>query len=483
MPDTLLNFTAAELAELAAERPFDCVIVGGGSSGLVAALTLSQANPSLHLAILEAGPAPFLTHASNTELRYSRALLQSVRDQVRYAPTLPDGTPFGPNYGCLGGRGLFWNGAAPRFRHHDFEGWPFSAADLADDYLWAEREFRVTTRLGETELSARLLAQLKQAGFAAEPGPFAVDVGTEGVGALAAGIASGLGVFFRRAGEAVAAGTIRISTRTHAERIEHENGAVSGVLARTGDAVPTAIRARTVLLAAGGIESVRLAMLSGVPDRSGKLGVGLQEHHFYDCWFDAPGQFDPAHPDVAVIYIPSSSQDSEQWELHAPGRTLFQLDDGASWAPAATDRYRVMARSFCATDKSAGCRVVPRAGPPGDATIEFPYTAADRERRSATLARAATLAGALAMRSIGELPVNDIRRFRVAGSSYHEAGGLDMGIDPATSVTNPSGRFHQLPSLVCIDAASFPRIGATNPHLTLIAVARWKARRLAAELS
>ncbi len=483
MPDTLLTHTAAELAEAAAARPFDCVIVGGGSSGLVAALTLSQANPSLRLAILEAGPAPFLTHASNTELRYSRTLLQSVRDQVRYAPTLPDGAPFGPNYGCLGGRGLFWNGAAPRFRHHDFDGWPLSAADLADDYVWAETEFRVTTRLGETPLSARLIASLKQSGFAAEPGPFAVDAGADAVGALAAGIASGLGVFFRRAGDAVSEGSIRIATQTHAERIEHDNEVVRGVIARTGNSAPSAIRARTVLLAAGGIESVRLAMLSGVPDKSGKLGVGLQEHHFYDCWFDAPERFDPAHPDVAVVYVPSSSQDSEQWELHAPGRALFQLDDGAPWAPAATDRYRVMVRSFCSTDKAAAARVVPKAGAPGSAVIEFPYTAVDMERRTATLARAAALARALSMRPVGDLPVDDIRRFRVAGSSYHEAGGLDMGLDPSTSVTDRSGRFHELRTLVSIDAASFPRIGATNPHLTLIAVARRKALQLSVDLS
>ncbi|MDZ4804381.1 MAG: GMC oxidoreductase [Candidatus Eisenbacteria bacterium] len=482
MPDSLLTHTATELTELAAERPFDCVIVGAGSSGLVAALTLSQTNPSLRLAILEAGPAPFLTHASNTELRYSRTLLQSVRDQVRYAPTLPDGTPFGPNYGCLGGRGLFWNGAAPRFRPHDFEGWPFSAADLADDYVWAEAEFRVTTRLGETALSARLIAALQRAGFAAEPGPFAVDVGTDGVGALAAGVASGLGVFFRCAGDAVSGGSIRIATRTYAERIDHNHGAVRGVFARTGDSTPSLIRARSVVLAAGGIESVRIAMLSGVPDPSGKLGFGLQEHHFYDCWFDAPEQFDPVRPDVAVVYVPSSSQDSEQWELHAPGRTLFQLDDGAPWAPAATDRYRIMVRSFSATDKAAGGRVVPRTGPPGAAVIEFPYTTADTERRAATLARAARMAGAVAGRPVGDLPVDDVRRFRVAGSSYHEAGGLDMGIDSATSVTDPSGSFHQLRTLVNMDAASFPRIGATNPHLTLIAVARRKARQLAAEL-
>ena len=55
--------------------------------------------------------------------------------------------------------------------------------------------------------------------------------------------------------------------------------------------------------------------------------------------------------------------------------------------------------------------------------------------------------------------------------------------DPNASVTAPDGRFHTAPELVCADAAAFPRIGATNPHLTIVAIARRKARLLADRLA
>jgi choline dehydrogenase-like flavoprotein len=58
-----------------------------------------------------------------------------------------------------------------------------------------------------------------------------------------------------------------------------------------------------------------------------------------------------------------------------------------------------------------------------------------------------------------------------------------MGADPKTSVTDAYGRFHKAPMLLCADAASFPRIGATNPHLTIVAMARRQAAKLAASLA
>lgn len=482
MADTLLTTPAPVLASESAQSPFDCVIVGGGSSGLTVARTVAERGPSLRLALLEGGPAPFLTHVTNTELRFSRELTRSVRDQVSYWPTLPDGSQFGPNYGCLGGRGLFWNGAAPRFRDHDFDGWPLSPVDLHAHYQWAEREFRVTRRLGESDVARRIIDCLSASGFPAEPGPFAVDCGVAAPGTLGAGIASGLGMFFRGAGEAVAVGRVRVATDTLVHRIIHEGGSASGVVASTGGGDAVEIAARSVVLAAGGIESSRIAVLSAVPDSSGTIGVGLQEHHFFDCWFEAPHLYSDAEPAVAVVWVPSAAQDAAQWELHAPGRSLFTLDDGLPWQPAAAERYRVMIRSFCATDKAAANRVEPRPGPRGSATIHFVHTPVDEQRRSRMLTDARRLADQLGMEAVGELEVDAPARFRAPGSSYHDAGGLDMGTDPATSVTDTDGRFHAVGNLVCADAAAFPRIGATNPHLTIVALARRKALALADRL-
>lgn len=475
MARTMLEWPLEELARESAAKPYDCVIAGGGSAGLTAARTLAEAGA--RVALLEAGPAPFLTHISNTELRFNRALSDDVRNQTQYSPKLPDGvTPFGPNFGCLGGRGLFWNGAAPRFQPHDFEGWPFSGTDLSQEYAWAEREFRVTSGLGKTNLAKRIVDRLRPVGFEPIPGPFAADADTPGPGRLSAGIASGLTLFFRGAGAAIASGLIRVAVRTQATELLLTNGSVRGLIANQGpDLAPAEILSRSVVLAAGCIESIRLAVNSAVPDPGGRLARGIQEHLFYRTASDAPHLYDKAAPDSAVVFIPSTSQSSEQWEFHVPGRRLFSLDDGRQWSPEAGEAYQLMIRSFAATEKNLENHIVSRKGPPGSATVHFDYTPEDDARKESIKNQFRKITEALDLVVVEE-------RFAGPGGSYHEAGGLDMGLDQTSSVVNPEGVFHKVSNLVVLDAAAFPRIGATNPHLTIVAVARRQATRLAARL-
>jgi len=55
--------------------------------------------------------------------------------------------------------------------------------------------------------------------------------------------------------------------------------------------------------------------------------------------------------------------------------------------------------------------------------------------------------------------------------SRHVMGTLRMGADPATSVTNPSGRFHDVDNLYACDGSVFPTSSGYNPTLTIIATA------------
>jgi choline dehydrogenase-like flavoprotein len=467
----MLESSVEELAAESLAAPFDAVIVGGGSAGLTTARTLAESGR--RVAVLEAGPAPFLTRLVNTDLRFSRALSDDLRNQVQYAPKLPDGSPFGPNYGCLGGRGLFWNGASPRFRDHDFAGWPFNAADLAAEYAWAEREFRVSPVLGESRLAQALIAKLNQAGIRAQAAPFALDAGAVGNGRLSAGIASGLGLFLR-AGAAIAAGKIRVAIDVQATSILLEDRQARGVVAVSrGGGGQQEILGRAVVLAGGGLESARLAANSRVPDPYRLIGVGIQDHLFYRAYFEGPQLYDPQTPEAAAVYVPSAAQTTEQWEIHAPGRRLLAVDDGTAWNPAPGDAYQFMVRSFAATEKQSANRLEAQPGPPGSATVHFTYSAADEQQKTRIQSNADRIAKALGLNRVDD-------RFAGPGGSYHEAGGLDMGTDATTSVTNPDGCFHSVTNLLCVDAAAFPRIGATNPHLTIVAVARRQALRLSA---
>jgi choline dehydrogenase-like flavoprotein len=201
----------------------------------------------------------------------------------------------------------------------------------------------------------------------------------------------------------------------------------------------------------------------------------LQDHHFYRCYFNGPHLYPADRPDNGAVYIPSNSQTGEQWEFHAPGRRLLSLDDGTAWQPVATVAYQLMVRSFCATSKRDENRVEVKEGPPGSAVIHFEYDAADLAARARMQENGARIGTALGLELVEG-------RFLPMGNSYHEAGGLDMGSDPETSVTNAHGAFHDLTRVVVADAASWPCIGATNPHLTTLAIARRQSSALADRL-
>jgi choline dehydrogenase-like flavoprotein len=336
--------------------------------------------------------------------------------------------------------------------------------------------------MGESALAGRIIARLQASGFPAEAGSFAVDDAPLAPGRLSAGIASGLGLFFRHAGAAVVSGKLRVATGVLVTRLQVSGARATGVVAEANGS-EAEIPARTVVLAAGGIESIKLAALSGVPDPHERIGKGLQEHIFYHGLFSSPELYDGVQPDAAVVYVRAPTQDSHQWELHAPGERLFALDDGSQWEPGPSAPYHVMVRSFAATEKRDENFVEPREGPRGSSLIHFSHSAADESSQESILDRAPRLAKALNLQPTDAEGVDGQGRFRPPGSSYHEAGGLDMGTDPRTSVTDGDGRFHTVPSLICADAAAFPRIGATNPHLTIVAVAHRKAEALARSLS
>jgi choline dehydrogenase-like flavoprotein len=479
---TVLEHDVQQLGTTSRATPFDAIVVGAGSSGLTVAHTLTARGAAV--ALLEAGPAPFLTHVINTDLRFARNLLRNLRDAVAYRPRLASGGEFGVNYGCFGGRGIFWNGASPRYSQADFASWPADGIPQQVDYAWAEDQFRVSTAMGRTVMAERLIAKLSAGGFAAEPGPFAADIEDIYTGRLSAGIASGLGLFFRGSGNAAVQGKLKVAISSRVDRLLLEDGAVRGVAAVGGDGkTPVEILSRAVVLCGGGLESVKLAAISSVPDPHGRIGKGIQDHLFYVAQLNAPELYDAASRSSAIVFVSSRSQSGHQWEIHAPGNRLFSIDDGTPWAPAATPPYEIMIRSFAATEKRDDNFLEAAAGSLGSSTVHFSYSAADQAKKTEIAADAVRLCAVLEATGVTPPDLLSVDRFRAPGNSYHEAGGLDMGVDATTSVTAPDGRFHGVQNLISADAASFPRIGATNPHLTIVAVARRKARLLADRLA
>jgi len=66
--------------------------------------------------------------------------------------------------------------------------------------------------------------------------------------------------------------------------------------------------------------------------------------------------------------------------------------------------------------------------------------------------------------------------------SAHAMGGCAMGMDPASSVVDESGRHHQVDNLSVHDGSVFPTSLAANPQLSIYALSARFASALAAAL-
>jgi choline dehydrogenase-like flavoprotein len=58
-----------------------------------------------------------------------------------------------------------------------------------------------------------------------------------------------------------------------------------------------------------------------------------------------------------------------------------------------------------------------------------------------------------------------------APTSRHVMGTLRMGTDPASSVVDAHGKFHEVANLYACDGSVFPTSAGWNPTLTIMAVA------------
>ena len=144
MLETHLTSTVSDLAASAVGAPLYVLVIGGGTSGVTAAISLAERG--LSVALSEAGPLLLIEHINSTDPRFKPSQASELRRRVECTPELGGGGRFWPLVGCLGGRGMFWNDASPCTEAQDFAAWPIGSADLQNDFRWAERERGATER-------------------------------------------------------------------------------------------------------------------------------------------------------------------------------------------------------------------------------------------------------------------------------------------------------------------------------------------------
>jgi len=277
--------------------------------------------------------------------------------------------------------------------------------------------------------------------------------------------------------------------------------------------------ADVVVMAASAIETVRLALLSAFPDRSGKLGRRLMLHSFTDGTAIFTGERMHAHRGRSTTQCAEDACDPDfpgaRAYAKANGLPYIRggiMELGGSQDPIAEAQayqtllrfvspakpfgteFKQLMRSSILRDRLAGCSMVGSELPYLSHTVTLDSTVKDVFglpvaritwsagryeqvaqqfyipviNRMMSRAGAAVTLAVPATNNSGGLP-----------TGQHIMGGMMMGADPATSVTDGYGRVHGLDNVYVADGAVFVTSGAHNPTNTLMAVALRNMRHLA----
>ena len=521
----------------------DVVVIGSGPAG--AALTWKLASAGIDVLCLERGDwfdyASVDRDAPDYDLRRRGEL--NANPNLRHGPTddpIDDvDSPIKPLIGnAVGGGSVWWSSHVPRFRPDDFDvqtrdgvaaDWPLGHADLYPHYCENERMLHAAfvagdptgpSRVGNGEAlppigvqGRKMAAAFSRLGWHWWPvdlvnGPNSKTEVCDHVGPCDLGCPARKRQSADRIyiSAAVAAGG-RLATGVRVQRLDHDaRGSVIAARAIGPDG-PLTIRARTFAVAANGLGTPRLMLLSasdrfpqGLGNGSGLLGKGLMLHPYgrVDGRFKEPLGFYAPGETAGIISFEFQPTQPERGFLRgaklqvAPGPGPFALANGAPTGqrlPWGVDHHAAMEARFdrwcgvtvCAEDLPEdenrvvlSDRITDRDGQPA---LKMIYRVSDNSRRILDhgIARATDVlreAGAV------ETYVTPLRD----QAGFHLMGTARMGADPGRSVVDPYGRCHDVSNLFIADSSVFVTSSVCNPTATAQALALRSAGAIVADL-
>ncbi|MFC7199601.1 GMC family oxidoreductase [Halospeciosus flavus] len=523
------------------EKADVCIVGAGPAGGIVAA---KLAKRGYDVVVLDAGPR---FDFEDRDERMERHLRPGNRKPVWDVGGPRDAyTSSGEKYYPLnasrvkgiGGSTLHWQGMVMRLHEQDFslhsetemgDDWPIDYADLRPYYADAEEELGVAGASDNPfappreqphpmpafppSYSDSLFADAcKELGItthsvpnARNSEPYDGDSPCVGYGTCKPVCPSGAKYDATRHVEEAEEHGARVLDRVPVQRLEHDAAGerVTGAVYATPEGEEYTQEAREFVVAAGGVETPRLLLLSkseqypdGLANSSGLVGRYFMDHLFAGMGGVLPDQR------TRQKHVGFNTTETHQfYDRDSAERTAIKMEflnyagpepaDVALEADSFGDDLLDEIRSAYGHHVAVGALVeqLPqkenriRLDPSttdahGNPVPDVVWSLDDRTRRTIERAneiqrRILTELGAEIQWHVG--PEN-------TGPAFHHMGTTRMGTNPEESVVNPQLRTHDLRNLSIAGSAPFVTCGAMNPTLTIAALSSKTADHVAERL-
>lgn len=485
--------------DLREDRQYDVIVIGSGVGGGILADQL--ADLGLEVLVLEAGSYLTPTHVGNLPRQHALAPrvdkhIWHLWDEFKvtnYANAPGSGYQGGQGFN-LGGRSIFWGGLIPRMSWWELETWPQPVRWFLEDHGYALAEELLKRTQLDSDFQRQTRAELTRAlpEYVVMGAPMAVQHSIPRLNTVPAGVFSTADLLMesRLTGGPKGNQHLTVNLNHAAVQIITEGGRATGVVAH--DLVadkPRTFRGRAVVLAAGTVESAKLALLSGLNDPSGNLGAGITDHPIFFVHFGLPAGAPLYRADAAAKLL---LQHRDAGTQAGPPRSWTHrynvvVELGTDFNQGRFVDPDLLEAAIAARGNLMLCELVvlfdapllagnslTQQGPsfvkPVVAMAEPPITGDEWNEINALSARVIQLLGGVPLPG-GGLGLNRAPMGGVA----HEVGTLRLGPE---GVVNEDLRFHAYQNLYACDLSVFPSSPAANPTLTLAALAMRLAEHL-----
>jgi choline dehydrogenase-like flavoprotein len=468
------------------DHVYDVLVIGSGIGGGVVADQLADLGADV--LVLEAGSALFTTHTGNLPRQHQLGKfdkhLWSLFDEYKVVNYV--NAP-GSNYGGgqafnLGGRSVFWGAFIPRMSWWELEAWPQSVSWDLENFAYQRAEdlmyWPPPPGLYQQQIKALLDAKLPA--YSHFDAPVAVRQLDPTRGTIAPGIFSTADLLTegRLSADPVGLGKATVNLNHAAIQIQTNGGQVTGVVAY--DLIANKQRtykAKQVILAAGTVESTKLARLSGLANPNGLVGTGFTDHPVLFTHFSIPTGAPRHRADSSSKTL---SQHKQANASQHPYNVLLEL--GADLNQGRYLDSDTLARHRALKGDAMLCEIVFLFNAPLMNQNRIDHEGASYAKPIVTMAESPAAndfwgeVNAVKEQIILELggqPLPDanldLKRGGLGGVA-HEVGTLRLGA-PGAGVVDTNLKYNGYENLYVCDLSVFPTSPAANPTLTLAALA------------